>query len=52
MKHLEQRVTRLEQRKEAEHGVVILDRAPEPGEYPPGTVVIVDDIPRRTATYD
>jgi len=44
MKQLEQRVTRLEQRRDGEHGVIILDRAPEPGEYPPGVTVIVDDI--------
>jgi len=47
MKQLEQRVTRLERRRDSEQGVIILDREPEPGEYPPGVVVIVDDIPRK-----
>lgn len=45
--NLERRVAALEQAADTTKGAVILDRAPEPGEFPPGVVVIVDDIPRR-----
>ena len=43
---LERRLKRLEMERGPEQGVIILDREPEPGEFPPGVVVIVDDIPQ------
>jgi len=43
MRSFERRIKRLEERHGGRQGVVFLDREPEPGEFPLGTVVIVDD---------